>query len=168
MPNIDSLLHLDIPLTALQLIPQIIINYRRHNTIGLQRSMMFLWACAGVPLGAYNISSNFNIALQIQPQILTVLSLITWGQCFHYDDVSFSHTVTCCAERGRHGKIKLRLTRGRLILGQKWGTLKCTLFVVGIAACFGGVETGLTFALKVCCESQIFFLISLRNAKGSN
>jgi hypothetical protein len=50
--------------------------------------MMFLWACAGVPLGAYNISSNFNIALQIQPQILTVLSLITWGQCFHYDDVS--------------------------------------------------------------------------------
>jgi hypothetical protein len=51
--------------------------------------MMFLWACAGVPLGAYNISSNFNIALQIQPQILTVLSLITWGQCFHYNDVSF-------------------------------------------------------------------------------
>jgi len=101
---------------SVQLIPQIIINYRRHNTIGLQRSMMFLWACAGVPLGAYNISSHFNIALQIQPQILTVLSLITWGQCFHYDD--------------------------------KWGTLKCIIFVVGIAACFGGVETGLTFALN--------------------
>jgi hypothetical protein len=57
--------------------------------------MMFLWAVAGVPLGAYNISSNFNIALQLQPQILTVLSLITWGQCFHYDDVSFSRMVTC-------------------------------------------------------------------------
>jgi len=51
--------------------------------------MMLLWACAGVPLGAYNISSNFNIALLIQPQILTVLSLITWGQCFYYDDVCF-------------------------------------------------------------------------------
>jgi hypothetical protein len=50
--------------------------------------MMLLWACAGVPLGAYNISSDFNIALQIQPQILTVLSLITWGQCFYYGDVS--------------------------------------------------------------------------------
>jgi hypothetical protein len=50
--------------------------------------MMLLWACAGVPLGAYNISENFNIALQIQPQILTVLSLITWIQCYHYDDVS--------------------------------------------------------------------------------
>jgi hypothetical protein len=76
---------------TLQLIPQIIINYRRHNTIGLQRLMMLLWACAGVSLGAYNIASNFNIALQIQPQILTVLSLITWIQCYHYDDVSSSH-----------------------------------------------------------------------------
>jgi uncharacterized protein with PQ loop repeat len=74
---------------SIQLIPQIIINYRRHNTIGLQRSMMLLWACAGVPLGAYNISNNFNIALRVQPQILTVLSLITWGQCFYYGDVSF-------------------------------------------------------------------------------
>jgi hypothetical protein len=75
-------------LTPTQLIPQIIINNRRHNTIGLQRSMMLLWACAGVPLGAYNITNNFNIALLVQPQILTVLSLITWIQCFHYDSVS--------------------------------------------------------------------------------
>jgi len=51
--------------------------------------MMLLWACAGVPLGAYNILSDFNIALIVQPQILTVLSLITWGQCFYYDDVRF-------------------------------------------------------------------------------
>jgi hypothetical protein len=71
-----------------QLIPQIIINFRRHNTIGLQRSMMLLWACAGVPLGAYNVTGNFNIALQVQPQILTTLSLITWIQCYYYEDVS--------------------------------------------------------------------------------
>lgn len=70
---------------SIQLIPQIIINYRRHNTTGLQPSMMFLWACAGVPLGVYNIAGKFNIALQIQPQILTVLSLITWVQCGYYD-----------------------------------------------------------------------------------
>jgi len=53
--------------------------------------MMLLWACAGVPLGAYNVAANFNIALQIQPQILTVLSLITWIQCYYYDDVSLSY-----------------------------------------------------------------------------
>jgi hypothetical protein len=49
--------------------------------------MMLLWACAGVPLGAYNISRQFNIALRVQPQILSVLSLVTWMQCFYYKDV---------------------------------------------------------------------------------
>ncbi len=46
--------------------------------------MMLLWACAGVPLGVYNIVENFNIALRIQPQVLTFLSLVTWAQCKYY------------------------------------------------------------------------------------
>jgi uncharacterized membrane protein YhaH (DUF805 family) len=70
-----------------QLLPQIIINYRRHHTEGLQGSMMLLWATAGVPLGVYNIVEDFNIALKIQPQILTTLSLITWTQCLYYGKV---------------------------------------------------------------------------------
>ena len=69
---------------SIQLLPQIIVNYRRHHTIGLQPSMMLLWAIAGVPLGVYNIVSHFNIALLVQPQILTTLSLITWTQCYYY------------------------------------------------------------------------------------
>ncbi|KAF3908289.1 hypothetical protein AA313_de0206266 [Arthrobotrys entomopaga] len=69
---------------SIQLIPQIIINYRRHHTTGLQPSMMLLWAFAGIPLGIYNITRNFNIALRIQPQILTFLSLLTWSQCKYY------------------------------------------------------------------------------------
>ncbi|KAK7530503.1 PQ loop repeat-domain-containing protein [Phyllosticta citricarpa] len=69
---------------SIQLIPQIVINYRRHHAIGLQPGMMVLWAWAGVPLGAYNIVRNFNVALQVQPQILTALSLLTWGQCVYY------------------------------------------------------------------------------------
>ncbi|KAH6662298.1 G protein-like protein-coupled receptor : PQ-loop [Halenospora varia] len=101
---------------SIQLIPQILINYRRHNTTGLQRSMMLLWALAGIPLGAYNIASNFNIALQVQPQILAVLSLVTWIQCWHYDD--------------------------------KWSTIKCIFVVTVIGIIFGGIETGLIFALK--------------------
>ena len=71
---------------SVQLVPQIIINYRRHDTTGLQPTMMLLWACAGVPLGVYNIVQNFNIALRIQPQILTFLSLLTWMQCKHYGE----------------------------------------------------------------------------------
>lgn len=39
---------------------------------------------AGVPLGVYNISNNFNIALQVQPNILIFLSLWTWSQCKYY------------------------------------------------------------------------------------
>ncbi|KAF1816318.1 hypothetical protein P152DRAFT_119240 [Eremomyces bilateralis CBS 781.70] len=70
---------------SIQLIPQIIINYRRHHAIGLQPSMMMLWAWAGVPLGVYNIVEEFNIALRIQPQLLTCLSLITWIQCYYYN-----------------------------------------------------------------------------------
>ncbi|KAI1622176.1 PQ loop repeat protein [Exophiala viscosa] len=54
---------------SVQLIPQIIINYRRHDTTGLQPTMMLLWACAGIPLGVYNIVENFNIA---------------WVQCKYY------------------------------------------------------------------------------------
>ncbi|KAK5659157.1 hypothetical protein OQA88_1247 [Cercophora sp. LCS_1] len=69
---------------SIQLIPQIILNYRRHHATGLQPSMMMLWAWAGVPLGVYNIVSDFNVALRIQPQVLTALSLVTWIQCYYY------------------------------------------------------------------------------------
>lgn len=49
--------------------------------------MMMLWAWAGVPLGVYNIVEEFNIALRVQPQILTLLSLVTWIQCYYYERV---------------------------------------------------------------------------------
>jgi uncharacterized protein with PQ loop repeat len=70
---------------SVQLIPQIVLNYRRHSAAGLSSGFMLFWASAGIPLGVYNIVSRFNIALQIQPQILASLSLITWGQCYLYD-----------------------------------------------------------------------------------
>ncbi|MCJ1434849.1 hypothetical protein MMC27_004219 [Xylographa pallens] len=69
---------------SVQLIPQIVLNHRRRSTAGLQPSMMLLWAAAGVPLGIYNIVSAFNVALRVQPQILTLLSLATWMQCCYY------------------------------------------------------------------------------------
>lgn len=71
---------------SIQLLPQIFINYHRHHTTGLQPSMMLLWASAGVPLGVYNIVLEFNLALRIQAQSLTVLSLITWAQCAYYGE----------------------------------------------------------------------------------
>ncbi len=52
--------------------------------------MMMLWAWAGVSLGVYNIASDFNIALRIQPQVLSFLSLVTWTQCCYYERVRWS------------------------------------------------------------------------------
>ena len=70
---------------SVQLAPQIMLNWRRHSAAGLSPAFMLFWAWAGVSLGVYNIVSDFNIALRIQPQILTSLSLITWGQCCYYE-----------------------------------------------------------------------------------
>lgn len=71
-------------LWSIQLIPQIIHNYRRHSTESLSPGFMLTWAVAGIPLGVYNITSNLNIALRVQAQILTALSLTTFGQCLYY------------------------------------------------------------------------------------
>ena len=68
--------------------------------------MMLLWASAGVPLGVYNITENFNIALRIQPQILTLLSLLTWAQCKYYSSkwpirkITFAAFPTAAAMAG--------------------------------------------------------------------
>ncbi|KAF2687857.1 PQ loop repeat protein [Lentithecium fluviatile CBS 122367] len=106
---------------SVQLIPQIVINWRRHNATGLQPTMMMLWAWAGVPLGVYNVVKDFNIALRIQPQILTFLSLVTWTQCYYYEkkwSVIRSLTVVvpvACIMGGVEAAliIALRIAQGR-------------------------------------------------------
>lgn len=74
-------------LTKLQLIPQIIKNYRRHSTEGLHPTMYLTWALGGIPLGVYNLVKGFNVALLVQPHILILLSLIAWAQCYYYDTI---------------------------------------------------------------------------------
>lgn len=69
-----------------QLLPQIWKNWRRHDSQSLSAIFFLMWAIAGVPLGVYNIVENFNIALQVQPNILILLSLLTWSQCKYYGD----------------------------------------------------------------------------------
>lgn len=46
--------------------------------------MYLSWAIAGIPLGVYNLVQDFNVALQVQPHILILLSLVTWAQCLYY------------------------------------------------------------------------------------
>ncbi|CBY02132.1 hypothetical protein IAQ61_006717 [Plenodomus lingam] len=73
-------------LWSLQLLPQIWKNWRRHDSESLSAMFFLSWAIAGVPLGVYNIVDDFNIALQVQPNILILLSLFTWSQCKYYGD----------------------------------------------------------------------------------
>ena len=70
---------------CIQLVPQIIKNYRRHGTDGLSAIMMMAWAIAAVPFGIYTISQYLNIPLQLQPQLFLLLCMVTWSQCMYYD-----------------------------------------------------------------------------------
>ena len=89
--------------------------------------MMLLWACAGVPLGIYNIL-KFNLALQIQPQILTTLSLVTFAQCIYYERVS---------------------PRNHFADVQRYPFLKCVIIVLPIAIVMVGIEVAGVFGLRV-------------------
>lgn len=97
--------------------------------------MMLLWAAAGVPLGVYNIVEEFNIALRIQPQILTTLSLLTWAQCLYYGKVGYALSNST-------------VMMVRLTMGQKYSIAKCCVAVTSLLALLGGIETGLIFGLK--------------------
>ncbi|KAH6855117.1 hypothetical protein B0I37DRAFT_423223 [Chaetomium sp. MPI-CAGE-AT-0009] len=71
-------------LTARSLIPQIWTNWRTKKTDGLPGLMMFLWALCGLPFGVYAVAQNFNIPLQVQPQVFIALCLISWAQILLY------------------------------------------------------------------------------------
>ncbi|KAI1749802.1 PQ loop repeat-domain-containing protein [Xylaria castorea] len=71
-------------LWSVQLIPQAWTNWRMKTTKGFPATMMFLWAISGVPTGIYAIVQNFNIPLQVQPQIFMFLCLVNWGQILLY------------------------------------------------------------------------------------
>lgn len=45
---------------------------------------MLLWSAAGLPLALHNILGHQPVALQVQAEILTLLSLITWAQVLYY------------------------------------------------------------------------------------
>lgn len=46
--------------------------------------MMFLWGVCGVPFGAYAVIQNFNIPIQVQPQVFMGLCLLCWSQILIY------------------------------------------------------------------------------------
>lgn len=103
---------------------------------------MMLWAWAGIPLGVYNITENFNIALQIQPQLLTTLSLLTWAQCCYYDwKVNPPPPVSAISYSYLPDLTPMRTA-------QHWPISRCLAVTVPIAALMAGIQTGLVSALR--------------------
>jgi len=93
--------------------------------------MIFLWTCAGVPLGIYNIL-KLNLALQIQPQILTTLSLVTFAQCIYYERV---------------------LPTNHFADPQRYPFLKSVAIVLSVAIVMAGIEVAGVFGLRVKTRS---------------
>uniref|UniRef100_A0A060T6N4 ARAD1C21582p n=1 Tax=Blastobotrys adeninivorans TaxID=409370 RepID=A0A060T6N4_BLAAD len=71
-------------LWCIQLIPQIIYNWRRKDTTGLPSIMMFLWAASGVPFGIYFVVQDSNIPVQVQPHVFMLFALISFLQTLYY------------------------------------------------------------------------------------
>ncbi|KAI5969070.1 HIR3 [Candida margitis] len=74
-------------LWCIQLVPQIIRNFKVKNCQGLPPLMMFLWAASGIPFSIYFIGIDGSIPLRIQPQLFTFFCLVTWIQVLYYPPV---------------------------------------------------------------------------------
>lgn len=125
-----------------KLLPQIWKNWRRHDSQSLSSTFFLLWAIAGVPLGVYNIANDFNIALQVQPNILIFLSLCTWGQCQHYGHKRPLRTAAlyCLSmgavfggiEAGLVFALKVANTRGQIWVATLMAVLAAVLLAGGV------------------------------------
>ncbi|KAI0731363.1 PQ loop repeat-domain-containing protein [Earliella scabrosa] len=69
---------------TVQLIPQVWKSWRTKSTDGLSEYLMLLWGLSGTFFGVYVIVLNLNVPLIVQPQLLAVLSYLSWAQCLYY------------------------------------------------------------------------------------
>ncbi|CAK7903598.1 hypothetical protein CAAN1_09S01728 [[Candida] anglica] len=75
-------------LWCIQLVPQIVRNYRVKDCEGLPPLMMFLWAACGVPFSIYFFGIDGSIPLRIQPQLFTTFCVVAWAQTLYYPPIS--------------------------------------------------------------------------------
>lgn len=72
---------------CIQLVPQIIRNYRAKDCTGFPPLMMFLWAASGVPFAIYFFGTDGSIPLRVQPQLFTFFCVVSWSQTLYYPPV---------------------------------------------------------------------------------
>ncbi|ODQ77401.1 hypothetical protein BABINDRAFT_163647 [Babjeviella inositovora NRRL Y-12698] len=79
-------------LWCIQLIPQIIRNYRVKDCTGLPPLMMFLWMISGIPFGIYFSVTDATIPVKIQPHLFTFFASLTFIQTLYYPPVQIPKT----------------------------------------------------------------------------
>lgn len=122
-----------------------------------------------MPLGVYNIADNYNIALQVQPNILVFLSLWTWAQCQYYGRkrpiqsvILFSVAIGTALGGIEAGLVfALRVAAER---GQKWpATLMAIVAAVLLA---GGVLRHYVDMFKTRSDAGLSLKFALLDASG--
>ncbi|KAJ7123192.1 PQ loop repeat-domain-containing protein [Mycena epipterygia] len=88
-----------------QLVPQVWKSFREKSTTGLSEWLVLSWAISGGFFGVYAVVQNLNIPLVVQPQLFSLLCLISFGQCQYYGStrpkyVSFIISVAAIAVLG--------------------------------------------------------------------
>lgn len=74
-------------LWCVQLIPQIITNFRTKDCMGLPPLMMFLWVISGIPFGIYFCIMDTQIIFQVQPHLFMFFCSISFIQTIYYSPV---------------------------------------------------------------------------------
>lgn len=72
---------------CVQLIPQIVYNYKRKDCEGLPPLMMMLWIISGIPFAIYFLVTRGNVILQIQPHLFMFFCSISYIQSLYYPPV---------------------------------------------------------------------------------
>lgn len=117
----------------------------------------------------YNIADDYNIALQVQPNILIFLSLFTWGQCQYYGKKrALKSVVLCSAAIGTTlGGIEtglvfaLRVANER---GQKWAATLMAIVAAVLLA--GGVLRHYVDMWKTRSDAGLSLKFALLDASG--
>lgn len=122
-----------------------------------------------MPLGVYNIVAGFNVALQVQPNVLILLSLWTWSQCNYYSKkwsrkkIALSFVLLAAALGGVEVGLvfALRVARRR---GHDWAsTLMAVIAAVLLA---GGVLRHYVDMIRTRSDAGISLRFAVLDASG--
>ncbi|GMM32418.1 hypothetical protein DAMA08_051630 [Martiniozyma asiatica (nom. inval.)] len=72
---------------CIQMVPQIIANYRKKNTEGFPELMCLLWCLCAPFFAVFIVSENASIPLMLQPHLFGIFCFITYLQVMYYPPV---------------------------------------------------------------------------------